>query len=470
MSNVDVQTFFTHLESGNVTRARELLTNLPIEGIRGPRIRKHYEAQLLIQEGQLADAANLLRNTLQSDGEYVGLLVDLANCYARLGSISLWRHCVRSVERALIDAREKMETTRWVHYQVWLAKHFEEEGEAVKALNIYDMICEGFPYLPPSDYLMVQAQRLRLTAEFTVKGRVAVYYRELVGASVANLNASQRCEVLHSLMLGELGLFGVEHGFVRLQEILKTPTFADRDKQFALVDFIHAAGVTQTFWPKEKFGWWPTHPGDAFEHLILEFYESGLLNIAALNQETHRLAWASQLRILLLVEFSAKNETALHTREISSRLTLCLEVVNPECQSLWWNWISNRRAQLAAQTEVNSDKIIQFEVCNVDQVIYIGNSERCMKERDQLGIGPFESVVQLFNLLNQRSRWPTLEICSHLWSSTISVGQFDRCRMMIRRINKRLLELGYGKLINVTKTQVSLSRNVKIHLYNISEG
>jgi hypothetical protein len=468
MLNVEVKTFFTHLESGNVTQARELLPNLPIEGIHGSRIRKHYEAQLLMQEGQLADAANLLRDTLQSDGEYVGLLVDLANCYARLGSINLWKHCVRSIEKALTDARENMETTRWVHYQVWLAKHFEEEGEVVKALKIYDLICESFPHLPPSEYLMVQAQRLRLTAEFIVKGKVAVYYRELVGAPITNLSESQQCEFLHSLMLAELGLFGVEHGFVRLQEILKAPAFSDHDKRFALVDFIHASGVTQALWPKEKFGWWSTHHGDAFENLILEFYQTGLLNVAALNQETHRLTWASQMRVLLLVEVSAKNETTLHTKEISSRLTLCLEVISPECQSLWWNWIARRRAQLETQTDLNSERTIQFEVCNMDQAIYIGKSEGSAKERDQLAIGPFESVVQMFNLLNQRNRWPTLEVCSHLWPSTSSIGQFDRCRMMIRRINQRLLELGYGKLIKVTKTQVSLSRNVKIQVHNLA--
>lgn len=435
--------FFHLLQMGELEKASQVLESLQIEGPHKERIRAHYRGQLYIYQNQMTEALLVLTEALERYGENIALQIDILNCYYHLGNSHLWRLSLLKVEKTLREVGALLSQGRRIHYTLWIGKHLEEDGQVAKALNLYREL-NRLKNLSARQNLMIHVQLLRLSSLFHLMADLPMLYKTATSANDKELLPEDQAEWRMAVILAETQLFGKDLGLARLNSFLSDVSVNQRNKEFALADFVDATQATHQTIPETHFSVPIPEGTDPFEKLIFESYKKGTLAVATFETEAHKLGWANRLRLLIRVHNSTQDK-ALRS-QLLSKFNFCLELLDRESRKLWQH--------LLKTSLLLEEQSILFSLRGKDILV----------QGQPLKTGPYDVVLLLLQLLNEKPAWETSEICEKIWRAPADALLLDRLRVTVRRLNVEVFEkTGIARLIAVTKSRVVLnSDQVKI--------
>lgn len=421
-------------------QARESLAGLhPLEED-DHRKKAHLEAKILIFEGRYQEAKVQLLRTINLYDIHIGLLCDLAHCYKNLGQLTEWAEMVDRAELLLREEYDDLTVTERVRTHNYLCKAFEEQGKVYSALKqIEKSLQEVQNITEQQDYFrpFTLAQLLRLRACYFPKLALEPVYRELL--SIKDVTRNLQIEIDHSLLLGEMQLFGPASVEAKLAGQLESLEL-DEDKRLFYFDYVEAC-LRMDQNPMHLDLTSPNMWERAIQRIalspLLTWSEHELKQIFTLSSPI------SSLRFFLILYRKTPNENLKAL--CRTYMDLCLRGFSEQDRTVWLHFF---------ETEEEIKKIT-LKV-NVKQgTISRGTVSINLKSKSNL--------IVLAQLFSQNRSWDLPALVKHLWTEEYNSSYFHRLRMQAQRLNASLEPLtGVARTIQVNSKEASLAVDVEL--------
>lgn len=418
------------------------------------RILLHFTGMAHVYTGALNKAKLIFIKALQDEGNYIGILNDLACVYYQLGEIDQWRSTYTQISRELTQCEALLSVNTRTSTSLILAKFLEEEGQVAKALERYESSYRDALTLKGQSelYLQCLAQILRLKALYRNGTNLGSLYTELISLRPQSITRDLHFEVQHGLMLAEMALVGVEHAWVRVESCLKDPHVSPQDKRLIFFDFVEELVVCGLPLPADLASHVPDMTdADCFEEEVhrLVFAEQGKRQLLSLTQLAAELSWACYLRLLIL--YLSVEKSPEKAEELKNKINLILGALDPESRPFWLN---RMRPYLAS-----TDLVIQFSM----------QSRKVAYQNKQLDLSRKRGMLMILEALSQSSTLSVDSVITRIWNSSYSPEYYHRLRMTIHRLNQLLFELtAIPKIVEINAETVSVKPSVQLSAEKLS--
>ena len=324
---------------------------------------------------------------------------------------------------------------------VYLGKAYEDLGFVAKALDCYKQaiqICD----LSIKTEKRINSQLLRLSSYLGLKQDIAVLYRQSLPRDNDSKNLS--IELNHGLMLAEIQLFGIEHAFTRLQNIINDPQTHVVDQQLCYFDFIEEAllmnKVDHIQSINIQFG---VESFLEFEKVLFKLFvqKNYILKINEIIDLQMKMPLGQLLR-LLVVNLS-RIEHAEVKSELQKHILFVLDSVDAESKNLYlkkWDHLLNYSNEAAFKYD--------------GQKLFMHDQEVVLKNK----------VLQASLPLFKNQKFIQLdEYLEKVFAIQYDESSYHRARIALQRLNKDLSELtGIPKFFLITKSEVSINPAITV--------
>jgi hypothetical protein len=404
------------------------------------RIVGHTIAQIYMIKGDFNEAVRILIATRRAFGDNLCLLADIVYCYYGLSDFKRWTDSFNELKSEFSLHGDFLIPDHKASLQLTIAKFLEEEGRIKESMDAYAFILETVDEQTNSTrFYRVLCQSFRALATFGGKSSLAQSYAILEMINANNVDRHGDIDVQQCLLLGEIGLLGVEVAYKRLDEILRSKTISKADKQLLFYDFVEECLARNLQLPAQL----NEYLGELRD---LNAYEQCLHEIAFLNSDSyltnrlHRLAgqmsFSCYLR-LLGVSLARKTRTEAGP-EIKRKFKLAIDTLDIPSRNLW------------------IQRYMQFLAPSNNEIHFDQETGELTFENRKINITKKEQVMKLLPLC--KSETITMaDLFTQLGKDNYEDNDYRSLRMVIHRLNKVLFELtGTPKLIEIGKQEVRI--------------
>lgn len=437
------------LMDGDSLLAESYLAKWNPTGLPEMRERDHLIAKTLQCRGNWQEAIGILESAAEKWGAHIGIHCDLLSCLYKLGDMQKWEQSLRALLQEYPHFSEKLSPVNRSRTDVFLGKMLEELGDIAAALEKYEQAgnvpgADG----DAADMLVAKSQLLRLRSSFASTASLPQLYCELTTYEEKWGSQKLGFEVLHGLLHGETALFGIEHGFQRLQRILKLKNISNHEHCLAYFDFQEAALLAD--WPRTKLenlqSLAPRGEMQVFENWIgrahLGFNES---DAQELDSAESAMTTDSYLRLLLL--FLKCADSSDFCIELRRKYILISQSLPNESGALW--------RQKLERIAPNSRVKIILDISSSQ--LLIGSKSISLKNR--------RTSLAILSVFCDGSRSICLgDIARQVWGAkNFNQSYYHRIRILIARLNRSLAPLlGFPNLMQLREKNVLLEPNISI--------
>lgn len=436
------------IEKGEYPAAEALLLALNPKARAELRSMQYFQAKILLYSGDWSAAKSQLLSTLEQHGPHLSILADIAACHFMQGDLHAWRKSVLQLQDEIAKVESIVSSRTCFEAKIFLAKNLEEMGNIAEALDLYEGLLK-IPFGLPEPRLNLLAQVLRLKSYFRDQRGLARHYSELIEADLKKTHQFS-VEVLHSLMLAEIALFGIQHGRTRLEKILVLPALIDSDRWLVLIDFleecIHAGCLEEhKDFIKSRL---PALGSRAYEQEILSIAIAGnAISLATITKISSVIPLGSYLRLLSCCIEIASDSIIM--REISRKLFFLIESMGGASQQLWKMRIQGATIKKRAQIILSPD---QISVACDQKLVSLNRNKTAFRALYVLAKSEAQSIS-------------IEEFVTEVWGTKYNASYYARARMLISRLNARLGPLlGVPGLLRLNSCSVSIFAGVELRL------
>ena len=407
----------------------------------------HFEARVLMKEGDWSKAINLLEGARNEFGDHIRLLSDLASCYYVTEDVSSWRHTYRLLERNFDKLKFELDSEITSSILLDLGKYNEEDGQLCIAENKYkDSLNLYDEFEDPNGYFLALAQIVRLKTIFkTDNDDIAKNYQKLLQFPIKNVSFDCFIESQHALLLAEASLFSPKFALKRLKDIFNDDRFDEYDRSLCFYDFSErsllqlnkeevASLVNELPFPD---------PQNGFDKIIKSTIENKKNSSKDLRNLAEGISLSCYLRSLKVLLKHFKNID--HKEEFIKKYNLLISSLPSKSREFW----------LLTNTSQNKDDLHTILIDTKDSNIEYKNQIKNIRKRKVL-----KSLVEL--LVENTSPFTLEQITKSIWDEEYSTSHFDRIRMNVKELNKILIDFGVPlkQPIRVTKNELILDNKI----------
>ncbi len=393
----------------------------------------HSQMKNLMHEGQLPEALEFAKQTVEKFGPHIGLLCDIAACQYELGEYQACAATAKFIEKEFQRVSHYLSASSSRKTNVFLSKLFEEFGEIHEALGLLKTATE-FAVLAEENKI-IQSQELRILSYFGQKKELTKKYLLLTESIVDDQNL--QIEIFHGLLWAEYSLFGFSHALQRWNR-LKGMDVNMMDRRLMASDFLEicllagqkdhssaleAAEVLQVSNP---------FPYDLF---LIKLQNGSLDALNPLGSD--EFPTMTKFRILSLQMAYVQDPS--HVWELRRKFLFLAEGLGE----------ASNKIVLTLLPPIKDDKKI------------LRLSER-LAEFDSTSIKLTQFQYRLLNAFREKTSLTLEEAGKILWDEIWDEGHYHRLRMLTYKIND-LFQLNLGAaLLDIRKSGIVLHHSIKI--------
>lgn len=436
------------LEQGDEQRACDFISGLPELNLMDKRFKLHLTAQIEMRQGRFKKAQQILQNAIENFGENIKLFSDLTACAYLQGDMILFRRLLQELEYRFQQVRHQLDPANHLRVSTILGNFLEEEGDVIKARDIYQQCLEHLiPEQHSRENYKLMAQLLRLQSAFDFKQGQAENYKKIFALKESVPTLYIHLDIQHALMLAEIPLLGTTLAHARLQSLIDKEQLKQQDQELFLFDFVDEClhrdlqipdGILQKVEA--------SRPSGVFEKSLKRLLEGHAFSLAEVLDLAPQMSHACYLKFLLYVLPhipSREEESALR-----SQFSLLSGQLSATSAQLWNSW-----AELVLQKKNQTQIEIEFRSA-VGIISY---------HAQQLDLRRKKSMCQILQQLSGLPRQRVESLVALLWGAPLSESYYHRLRLQIFRLNKFLFELtGMEKLIELQDNHVVLKKFFRI--------
>lgn len=406
-----------------------------------PRESYNHKAIEFMKLENYSEALFTLKKGIESFGNHITSLVDMASCYYMLGDYQSFRRftqmALQEFEQSYLSFSEKT----LAESSLGLGKLLEELGHIYTAVKIYRLAGTQDLIKNKQASQRLLSQELRCLCTLNLKNEISQLYvacEQLIPGDDATC-----IENWHSLMLADCQFFNLDHAKIRLEKSLKISN--STYQRLLVFDFLYECLNRRNF---EKFDlkfFANIHfqECDNFEKALWDIFleiSGEPLHQAITLERSEGMSPFSAAKFLHLIadlrpqqidpsSALIKLQMYLRSFDLSSRT---------ELQNLWISDSSVKTLSLSQHAiTLDSGKIISAQ-------------------RQQ-------NLLQILQLFKQHQSMNTDSAIKNLFNDEFSESSFNRLRLAIARANKFLaVELGFNEPLRLTKSNLRLSDRYRI--------
>ena len=405
------------------------------------RVEFHKIASQKLQAGDYKSAEVILFKTMNDYGPHIGLLCDLSTCFYHNHKFDEFEQSVQNIQIVFNKNQHLLSSQSKAQTLIYLGKAYEDLGFVAKALDCYKQAAQ-IRDLSIKTEKRISSQLLRLSSYLGLKQEIAVLYRQSLPRDNDSKNLS--IELHHGLMLAEIQLFGIEHAFSRLQNIVNDPQNHITDKQLCYFDFIEEALlINKIDHVKNVIINFDVESFLEFEKVLFKLFiqKNYVLKINEIINLQSKMPLGQLLR--LLVVNLTRIEHAEVKSELQKHILFVLDSVDAESKNLYlkkWDHLLNYSNEAAFKYD--------------GQKLFMHDQEVVLKNK------VLHASLPLFK--NQKSIQLD-EYLEKVFAIHYDESSYHRARIALQRLNKDLSELtGIPKFFLITKSEVTINPAITI--------
>ena len=406
------------------------------------RKEKHLEASSLIEKGDFKNAQIILFKANEDFGSHVGLLSDLAGCYYQNVQFDSFEKTVAQLQTEFNQVKSILSEQNSIRTMIYLGKAFEELGQVSRSLAYYKEAHEFSKNNHIKLFKKSSIQLLRLLSYLKLKTDLSVFYKSSLQGhdDTAHLTA----ELEHGFMLAELNLFGFDYAKSRLLNILENANYHSFDKQLAYFDFLEESLLSNQLSILGNVE--VTFPIDSllpFEKAMFKLYlqPNYVYSATEIIELQKKMPLAHIIRIIAINLKRTQEDSKITA--LQKHLLLLIDSLDSESKQLL---LKKFKIQL-------DDNNLKLSFVN-DQLYF---ENKIILSKNKL----IAKIIPLF--LNSCSV-STETFIKAVFDLDYDEYSFERSRIALLRLNKELSkEIGLPKAFMISKSEVSLVKNIKIN-------
>jgi hypothetical protein len=404
-----------------------------------PRAVAHGQAKKLMSQEKFADAAFMMKASMDNFGPHVLLLIDIASCYYMLNDAQSFQKYTEIGYQEFKRHHLALELNTQKKAALGLGKLLEEAGFLIEALSLYESQARE-----TSDEWIdkIRAHELRLSAELSLSDRLPRLY--MICEQIKAKDKDREIDLQNAMMEADFLLFGFERALVRLKRLVNEADIKSYERRLLFFNFLHYAlrEKCAAQMPGELFELFNYFECDHFEKSLWDLYldDKGMTPLSPLElNRSEDMSFMSAIRYLFLLKQRQGSDEAP-----AKKLMLFLQCLpNGSRQLILKNWL--RKSTTAEK------RVIQV-------------SDQGPRLNGQiLDLGKSDNFRRVFLLLNQQAELEVEKAIRLIFETELDNYSFDRLRVMVSRLNKKLeSQIGAGGFLLLTKTSLKVHPAFKI--------
>lgn len=399
------------------------------------RIRGYYQGRVLFRQGEYQKAIQVFRETIESYGEHVSLLGEIACCYCQLGDLSAWSQAFGDLVEAFERAKPLLGEESLFLIGLLIAKFYEEEGQVAEAMSQYESLKTDLRISSSEEYVyFLSAQRLRIQAEYLGADCVEVKpYQWLMGLSENRFNPYVHVEIQHALIRVESVMINSQQAVRRWHHCLNDgPRLNREDRDFLLLELAEALLRQGSEIPSEVLAALGQMKGLTTYQDLVVACSTKVIKLSHIDKALMGggMFPSQQLKSLELIKPFCNESQA---QQLSRRYHAIRKGLSRDSQKYWAHYFSG----------IKSEELVEIQLNESLGQLQLKGEEVSFKSR--------RTSLELLCALLDKPRWPLEEYVRHQWNSDYDSTYYHRLRMMVKRINEALLPISAKPIIHCSQ-------------------
>lgn len=409
------------------------------------RIYWHLTGQCYVYMGQLTQAKECFQRGLDSYGENIALLRDLAAVYYQLSDWTKWRQYLVLFESRFMQHRAQIQRSTLIQCALLLGKFQEELGQVAYAQKYYlDALQASHANLGnQSTRIQIVANIVRLKAAFNDKESLSSHYAELVCHLGGEMAFDLELEVLHALAIAEVRLIGAQFAWRRVRRVLDDQRTMENDQRLVFYDFLE-----ECLFSRQQI---PEGANELRNQLqSLSSFELIVDSIAFNSNLDHEhsslvdsLSFGCLMRVQMLRLLA--NQTDDQALELKNHVLLLMNSLSSDSRQMWMGRL---------HPLLHSEDFHLVYDAKRFELRYQGRS---------LDLSKRKNMGQLIHYLCISKNTNVDQVIGQLWQTSYTPEIYHRLRMTTHRLNHLLFELtAVPKPLELSATEIRLRNGLTL--------
>lgn len=414
---------------------REKLLSMTFTSVSEKRLQSHWLGKVLMMKGQLCEAVAQLTTTCTRYGSHIGTRLDLATCYYLLGFTQMYEKTLNEIIADFKNFQNDLNPINFARSCLLLGKLSEESGYLTESYEIfqsaYEKIEQEFNnpiwiYENQNLYTRLFAEILRFYVQFEYLTDAQKLYAQIILTEKSKLLNFNLDNILHAIFLYNLRVipnFDQERF-----------TFLTKNMSEQIINLcFHELLEYEIRFNKPK-----TYIDEIKKYPATNNYDLVLQNLYGYGSGSELKLTLSDIKnipkagIIKICFLMWRSDIKL-TTDLELLQTSIINSLNSNNQKRWNKWIP---------TEAMND--LKFQVTLKNGTLYFQSSLHSKK----ISLMNKPLLLDFLLLFKDLQILSWQELATKLWHRPPNLSDYDRIRMLIKRLNDIHSDVKIFKLQN----------------------